>query len=130
MKKFEGNINGKIYTDEKEFDKALSTLERSDNMYVSYRYVSVPDTKDETKLLESKNKNKAAIECNKNYVSENQYVRNINNSSVNLFCDNCIIKITKNKSVNIILVYFRTNSVAIKCLCYYINYIVLFVAHF
>ena len=79
MKKFEGNINGKIYTDEKEFDKALSTLERSDNMYVSYRYVSVPDTKDEPKLLENKNKNKVAIECNKNYVSENQYVRNINN---------------------------------------------------
>lgn len=79
MRKFEGNINGKIYTDEKEFDKALSTLERSDNMYVSYRYVSVPDTKDEPKLLENKNKNKVAIECNKNYVSENQYVRNINN---------------------------------------------------
>jgi len=79
MKKFEGNINGTIYTDEKEFDKALSALERSDNMYVSYRYVSVPDTKDDPKVLESKNKNKAAIECNKNYVSENQYVRNINN---------------------------------------------------
>ena len=30
MRKFEGNINGKIYTDEKEFDKALSTLERTD----------------------------------------------------------------------------------------------------
>ena len=80
MRKFEGNINGKIYTDEKEFDKALSTLERSDNMYVSYRYVSVPDdTKDDPKLLENKSKSKVAIECNKNYVSENQYVRNINN---------------------------------------------------
>lgn len=79
MKKFEGNINGTIYTDEKEFDKALSTLERTDDMFVSYRYVSVPDTKDDPKLLESKSKNKTAIECNKNYVSENQYVRNINN---------------------------------------------------
>jgi hypothetical protein len=80
MKKFEGNINGTIYTDEKEFDKALSTLERTDNMFVSYKYVSVPDdTKDDTKLLENKNRNKVAIECNKNYVSENQYVRNINN---------------------------------------------------
>lgn len=79
MRKFEGNINGKIYTDEKEFDKALSTLERTDDMFVSYRYVSVPGVKDETKLLESKNQNKVAIECNKNYVSENQYVRNINN---------------------------------------------------
>lgn len=79
MKKFEGNINGTVYTDEKEFDKALSTLERSDNMYVSYRYVSVPDTKDEPKLLETKNKNKTAIECNKNYVAESMYVKNINN---------------------------------------------------
>ena len=79
MRKFEGNINGKIYTDEKEFDKALSTLERTDDMFVSYRYVSVPGAMDENKLLENKNKNKTAIECNKNYVSENQYVRNINN---------------------------------------------------
>ena len=83
MRKFEGNINGKIYTDEKEFDKALSTLERTDDMFVSYRYVSVPGAmdcaKDDPKLLESKSKNKTAIECNKNYVSENQYVRNINN---------------------------------------------------
>ena len=81
MKKFEGNINGTIYTDEKEFDKALATLKRTDDMFVSYRYVSVPGAmdcaKDDPKLLE--NKNKIAIECNKNYVSENQYVRNINN---------------------------------------------------
>ena len=82
MRKFEGNINGKIYTDEKEFDIALATLERTDDMFVSYRYVSVPGAADgckETKLLENKNQNKAAIECNKNYVSEYQYVRNINN---------------------------------------------------
>lgn len=81
MRKFEGNINGKIYTDEREFDLALATLERSDDMFVSYRYVSVPGAmdcvKDDLKLLENKNRN--AIECNKNYVSENQYVRNINN---------------------------------------------------
>ena len=81
MRKFEGNINGKIYTDEKEFDKALAALERTDDMFVSYRYVSVPGAmdgaKDEPKLLE--NKNKVAIDCNKNYVSENQYVKNINN---------------------------------------------------
>ena len=80
MRKFEGNINGKIYTDEKEFDIALATLERTDDMFVSYRYVSVPGAmdcaKDDPKLLENKNRN--AIECNKNYVSENQYVRNIN----------------------------------------------------
>ena len=68
MRKFEGNINGKIYTDEKEFDKALSTLERTDDMFVSYRYVSVPVVKDETKLLESKNQNKAAIEKWRKYL--------------------------------------------------------------
>lgn len=81
MRKFEGNINGKIYTDENEFDKALATLKRTDDMFVSYRYVSVPGAmdgaKDEPKLLENKNKN--AIDCNKYYVSENQYVKNINN---------------------------------------------------
>lgn len=81
MRKFEGNINGKIYTDENEFDKALATLKRTDDMFVSYRYVSVPVAmdcaKDEPKLLENKNKN--AIDCNKYYVSESQYVKNINN---------------------------------------------------
>lgn len=78
MKKFEGNINGKIYTDEKEFDKALSTLERTDDMYVSYKYVSVPDVDEYPKLLESKSKNKTAIESNRNYVSESRYVKTIN----------------------------------------------------
>lgn len=79
MKKFEGNINGKIYTDEKEFDKALSTLEKTDDMFVSYRYVSVDGVQDEPKLLENKVNNKTAIESNKNYVSESRYVKNINN---------------------------------------------------
>ena len=82
MRKFEGNINGKIYTDEKEFDKALSTLERTDDMFVSYRYVSVAGATDgckETKLLENANTSKTAIDCNKNYVAESQYVKNINN---------------------------------------------------
>ena len=68
MKKFEGNINGTIYTDEKEFDKALATLERTDDMFVSYRYVSVPDLK-----IETDQKDATPIECNKNYVSERLY---------------------------------------------------------
>ena len=57
MVNFEGNINGKVYTDEKEFFYDLSKLNKTDDMYVSYRYVSVPDTKDEPKLLENKNNN-------------------------------------------------------------------------
>lgn len=77
MKKFEGNINGKIYTDRKDFNKAIEALEETDNIYVSYRYVSVPDETQEPKLLE--NTNKVAIECNKNYVSESQYVKTIIN---------------------------------------------------
>ena len=76
MKKFEGNINGTIYTDEKEFDKALATLERTDDMFVSYRYVSVPDLK-----IETDQKDATPIECNKNYVSERLYVKNINNKN-------------------------------------------------
>lgn len=75
MRKFEGNINGKIYTDEKEFDKALLLIDDSGDMYVSYRYVSVPDSNNNTKSEDIKNE----VECNKNYVSENQYVKNITN---------------------------------------------------
>lgn len=74
MRKFEGNINGKIYTDESEFDKALLLIDDSGDMYVSYRYVSVPDSNN-TKSEDNKNE----VECNKNYVSETQYVKNITN---------------------------------------------------
>ena len=62
MRKFEGNINGKIYIDEKEFDKALLLMDDKDDMFVSYRYISAPD-----------------IKVNENYVSEDQYVKNITN---------------------------------------------------
>ncbi len=60
MRKFEGNINGKIYTDEKEFDKALLLMDDKGDVYVSYRYMSAPD-----------------IKVNENYISEDQYVKNI-----------------------------------------------------
>jgi hypothetical protein len=70
MRKFEGNINGKIYTDEKEFDKALLLMDDKDDVYVSYRYVSVSDTNDNSKLKSDSNDNK-------NYISEDQYVKNI-----------------------------------------------------
>lgn len=62
MRKFEGNINGKIYTDEKEFDKALLLMDDKDDMFVSYRYISAPE-----------------IKVNENYISEDQYVKNITN---------------------------------------------------
>ena len=45
MKKFEGNINGKVYTNEEEFNKALSDCNRTENMSVSYNYTFVPDEK-------------------------------------------------------------------------------------
>jgi hypothetical protein len=70
MKKFEGNINGKIYTDEKEFDKALLLMDDKGDVYVSYRYVSVSDTNDNSEL-------KYVPNDNKNYISEEQYVKNI-----------------------------------------------------
>lgn len=62
MRRFEGNINGKIYTDEKEFDKALLLMDDKDDMFVSYRYISAPE-----------------IKVNENYISEDQYVKNITN---------------------------------------------------
>jgi hypothetical protein len=74
MRKFEGNINGKIYTDENEFDKALTLTENDGDVYVSYKYVSVPDDVDVPKL---KSDRKNEIECCKNNVSENEYVKTI-----------------------------------------------------
>lgn len=83
MRKFEGIINGKFYTDESEFRKAISKLDLEDNndTYVSYRYVSVADdakcdAKCDSKSIES-NINK---ECN-NIVSENEYVKNVVDNS-------------------------------------------------
>jgi predicted transport protein len=75
MKKFEGIINGKFYTDESEFRKAISNLDLEDNndTYVSYRYVSaVDDVKCDSKSIES-DINK---ECD-NIVSENEYVKHV-----------------------------------------------------
>ena len=76
MRKFEGNINGKIYTDEKEFDKAVLSLykmrDNTSNVYVSYKYINVPDDND-------KNESNERDEDTSTYVSEKQYVKNINN---------------------------------------------------
>lgn len=74
MKQFEGNINGKTYTDEKEFNRALFELENTDDMYVSYRYVTVPDTN-----KNDKQDSGIAIGYVNNYVPESQYVKNITN---------------------------------------------------
>ena len=94
MRTFEGNINGKIYTNEKEFNKALLLLDdTADNVYVSYRYVSVPDTNDNAKLDGVKNE----IECDKNYVSENQYFKNIVNKK-DIELDAELVKKIKNAS--------------------------------
>ena len=100
MRKFEGNINGKIYTDEKEFDKALATLERTDDMYVSYKYVSVPGAMDGINDNLNQKDNKTAIECNKNYVAESQYVKNITNKNDVELDDELVnkIKVATNKS--------------------------------
>lgn len=73
MKKFWGDINGKLYTDKDEFDKALAALDSTDDICVSYKYVTVMDVA--KKITAEDNKN--AIECDKNYVSENQYVKKI-----------------------------------------------------
>lgn len=71
MKQFEGNINGKVYTDKNEFDKALLSLDKTDNVYVAYKYINVPDVKSSSEPKE--------IMGDNNYVSENLYVKNITN---------------------------------------------------
>lgn len=79
MRKFEGIINGKFYTDESEFRKAILELDLEDNndTYVSYKYVSVvDDAKCDSKSIES-DINK---ECD-NIVSENEYVKNVVDNS-------------------------------------------------
>lgn len=78
MRKFEGNINGKIYTNEKEFNKALLELSKTDDVYVSYRYVSAPSASDCVKNELKSDDNKNAIEPKK-YVSENEYIKHITN---------------------------------------------------
>ena len=80
MRKFEGNINGKIYTNEKEFDKALLQMDDNGDVCVSYRYVSIPDVNDEPKLKSVDSNNESV----KNYVSENEYVKNIADKTDNL----------------------------------------------
>jgi hypothetical protein len=93
MRRFEGNINGKIYTDEKEFDKALLQMEDTGDVYVSYKYVSIPDVNDETKLKSVDSNNESV----KNYVSENEYVKNITNKK-DVVLDADLISKLKNSS--------------------------------
>jgi hypothetical protein len=73
MTKFEGKINGINYTDEKEFFDDLSKLKKTDDLCVSYRYVSVPGALDD-KIEQTDNRN--FIDYTK-YVRDNEYVRNI-----------------------------------------------------
>lgn len=86
MVKFEGNINGIVYTDEKEFFDVLSKLKKTDDLCVSYKYVSVPGALD-VKVEQTDNGNKFQkfvwqtdnrnfIDYTK-YVRDNEYVRNI-----------------------------------------------------
>ena len=76
MLKFEGTINGKVYTDEKEFNEALAKLDKTDYRCISYRYVYVPGIFDTDDKEQRDNRN--FIEYNKN-IDEGQYVRNITN---------------------------------------------------
>lgn len=92
MRKFEGNINGKKYTDEKEFNKALLEWDGKEDMSVSYQYISVPDEKDETKFLDSN----VCKECN-NFVAESDYVKNVSNKN-DIKLDSNLINKLKNAS--------------------------------
>lgn len=73
MLKFEGTINGKVYTDEKEFNDALAKLDKTDYRCISYRYVSVPGALYD-KVEQTDNRN--FVDYTK-YVRDNEYVRNI-----------------------------------------------------
>jgi hypothetical protein len=84
MLKFEGTINGKVYTDEKEFNEALAKLDKTDYRCISYRYVSTPGALDD-KVEQTDNRfqksvwqtdNRNFVDYTK-YVRDNEYVRNI-----------------------------------------------------
>lgn len=93
MKKFEGNINGKIYTDKEEFEKALLSMDDTGDVCVSYKYVSIPDVNVENKLKSVDSDNESV----KNYVSENEYVKNITNKK-DVVLDAELISKLKNSS--------------------------------
>jgi hypothetical protein len=96
MKKFWGDINGKLYTDKDEFDKALAALDNTDDICVSYKYVTVMDVAGEITAEDDK----SAIECIKNYVSENEYIKHITHKADVELNDNLInrLKSADNKS--------------------------------
>lgn len=96
MKKFWGDINGKLYTDKDEFDKALAALDNTDDICVSYKYVTVMDAAGEITAEDDK----SAIECIKNYVSENEYIKHITHKADVELNDNLInrLKSADNKS--------------------------------
>lgn len=93
MRKFEGNINGKKYTDENEFNKVIAEWDGTKDMSVSYYFTYVPDTKDESKLSEVK----IDEVCDNNLISESEYVKNISNKNEVELDSNLIIKL-KNAS--------------------------------
>ena len=97
MVKFEGNINGKVYTDEKEFNEALSKIDKKDGLHVSYRYVSVPGIFNEEEIRDNRN----FIDYNKHvsdYVSKNQYIRNIANDYNNYVSKDQYVRNITNKN--------------------------------
>lgn len=82
MRKFEGSINGKIYTDENEFNDAIAQMDDTCDICVSYKFVSVPDTIADSLNDTNSYENMNGKECDeKNYVSENQYIKNITNKN-------------------------------------------------
>ena len=94
MRKFEGTINGKNYTNENDFINALAEAEVNDtcDMIVSYKYVSVPSAMDCVKCDTDVKDNKNVIES-KNIVSEREYVKSITNKSDVVLDDNLINKL-------------------------------------
>lgn len=101
MRKFEGTINGKIYTNESDFVKDLAEAGLNDtcDISVSYKYVSVPGVTDCVKCDNNVEDNKNVIESDK-IVYERDYVKNITNKNDVVLDDNLInkLKFADNKS--------------------------------
>ena len=94
MKKFEGNINGKIYTNQNEFNNALLALENTNDVFVSYKLTSVSDTNDKPKLKHNKKSTRNYNDC----VLENEYVNKIITNELDVELDVELINRLKNAS--------------------------------
>lgn len=96
-KNFEGNINGVIYNDPVEFNKALITsgFDMDEDLIVSYKFVASQDN-----IEKDKEEPKYISDDTLKYVPESRYIKNVDSESDTLIDDELSekLKCASNKS--------------------------------